>query len=73
MKDLNLITYKDKIGNDNFGDELSNINNFNEIIYPNLYHKIYDKSLYKTYINDCYIIDKNIKNANIHDISDDEL
>jgi hypothetical protein len=52
---------------------LSNINNFNEIIYPNLYHKIYDKSLYKTYINDCYIIDNNIKNTNIHDISHDEL
>lgn len=52
---------------------LSDSNNFNEIIYPNLYHKIYDKSLYKTYINDCYIIDNNIKNTNIHDISDDEL
>ena len=52
---------------------LSNSNNFNEIIYTNLYHKIYEKSLYKTYITDCYIIDSNITNTNIHDISDDEL
>jgi predicted Zn-dependent protease with MMP-like domain len=52
---------------------LSNSNNFNEIIYPNLHHKIYEKSLYKTYIKDCYIIDNNIQNTNIHDISDDEL
>lgn len=32
---------------------LSNGNNFTEMIYPNLHHKIYEKSLYKTYINDC--------------------
>jgi len=52
---------------------LSNRNNFNEIIYPNLYHKIYDKSLYKIYINDCYIIENDVKNYYIHDISDNEL
>jgi hypothetical protein len=51
---------------------LSNSTNFNEIIYPNLVHKIYEQSLYKTYINDCYIIDNNVKNTNINDISDDE-
>jgi hypothetical protein len=52
---------------------LSNSDNFNEIIHPNIYHKIYDKSLYKTYINECYNIDNNTKNTNIHDVSDDEL
>lgn len=38
---------------------LSNSNNFSEIVYPNLYHKIYNKSLYNKYINDCYIIESN--------------
>jgi hypothetical protein len=51
---------------------LSESDKFSEIIYPNLYHKIYNKSLYKKYINDCYFIDNNIKNKNIKDISDDE-
>lgn len=51
---------------------LSNREKFNEIIYPNLHHKIYDTRLYKTYINDCYIINNNVKNNNIGDISDDE-
>ena len=50
---------------------LSSADNFQEIIHPNLYHKIYDKSLYETYINDCYTIKNNV-NTNIHDISDDE-
>ena len=51
---------------------LSSGNNFIEIIYPNLHHKIYDKPLYKTYINDCYTIEDDVKNTNIQDISDDE-
>ncbi len=38
---------------------LSDKEHFNEFIYPNLYHKIYDKSLYKTYINECYHIFEN--------------
>ena len=51
---------------------LSSGNNFTEIIYPNLHHKIYDKPLYKIYINDCYTIEDDVKNTNIQDISDDE-
>lgn len=51
---------------------LSDGGKFNEIIYPNLHHKIYDKSLYIKYINDCYVIEDNVKNTNVGDISDDE-
>jgi len=51
---------------------LSNKNDYKEIIYPNLHHKIYDKSLYKTYINDCYVIENNNINKNTGDISDNE-
>ena len=45
---------------------LSHKDCFNEIIYPNLHHKIYDKSLYKTYINECYNIENTVK-SNIDD------
>jgi hypothetical protein len=51
---------------------LSDKDKFNNIIYPNLHNKIYDKSLLKSYINDCYIINNNQRNRNIGDISDDE-
>jgi hypothetical protein len=51
---------------------LSNRENFNKIIYKNLHHKIYDTTLYKTYINDCYDIVDNNGNNNIGDISDNE-
>jgi hypothetical protein len=43
---------------------LSDRGNFNEIIYPNLYHKIYDKSLYKIYINDCFVSENNENTEN---------
>lgn len=52
---------------------LSNSDNFNEMIHPNLCHKIYDKSSYKTYMNECYNVENNSKNTNTHDVSDDEL
>lgn len=51
---------------------LSESNKFKHINHPNLHHKIYDKSLYMTYINECYCIDKNTKNTNTRDLSDDE-
>jgi len=51
---------------------LSSENNFKQIIYPNLHHKIYNKSLYKTYVSECYEIGDNNYNTNICDISDNE-
>ena len=51
---------------------LSDSKNFSCIDYPKLHHKIYDKSLYRTYINECFYIEKNTKNTNTRDISDDE-
>jgi hypothetical protein len=54
---------------------LSDAKNYNEIIYPNLYHKVYNESLYTKYINDCYIINNNTNNTNnsINDLSDDVI
>lgn len=44
----------------------------NEINHPNVYHKLYNKPLYKTYINDCFAIEDGVVNKNIGDLSDDE-
>jgi hypothetical protein len=51
---------------------LSDKNTFNEITYPNLYHKVYDKSLYKKYITDICRLNNSIRNVDTRDISDDE-
>jgi hypothetical protein len=51
---------------------LSEADVFNEIDYNNLHHKIYDKTLYKKYIDDCFNLDNNNKNICVKDISDDE-
>jgi hypothetical protein len=50
---------------------LSNEDSFKEIIYENLTHKIYNKSLYKQYINECFYIEK-VTNIDLHDLSDGE-
>lgn len=50
---------------------LSKESEFKPIHFPNLHHKIYAKSKYKTYIMECYEIDNNC-NTNTRDISDDE-
>lgn len=47
-------------------------NTLNEITYPNLHHKVYDKSLYKKYITDICRLDNSIRNVDTRDISDDE-
>lgn len=44
----------------------------NEINHPNVCHKLYNKPLYKTYINECFAIEDGVENKNIGDISDDE-
>lgn len=46
---------------------LSSSNLYQEIKFPNLYHKKYNKSLYKTYINECYNIDNYVINVNKKD------
>jgi hypothetical protein len=51
---------------------LSDKNTFNQITYPNLHHKVYDKSLYKTYINEICKMDNTIGNIDTGDISDSE-
>ena len=43
-----------------------------EIIHPNVCHKLYNKPLYKTYINECFAIEDGTENRNIGDLSDDE-
>jgi hypothetical protein len=49
---------------------VSEINQYKEIIYQNLHHKIYNPTYYKTYINQCYKLEDNIVNTDIHDLSD---
>ena len=51
---------------------LSEKDNFKEIICNNLHHKIYNPSLYKEYINECFNTDNNYNNIDITCISDDE-
>ena len=48
---------------------LSESNVYNKITYPNLHHEIYNKSLYRSYINNCFDVG-NIRNSNTGDISD---
>lgn len=43
-----------------------------EIIHPNVCHKLYNKPLYKTYINECFAVEDGTGNKNIGDLSDDE-
>lgn len=43
-----------------------------EIIHPNVCHKLYNKPLYKTYINECFAVEDGVGNRNIGDLSDDE-
>jgi hypothetical protein len=52
---------------------LSDANKFSKILYPNLHHNIYNKKMYKQYINDCYEIKESFVNKKNKDISDDEL
>ena len=51
---------------------LSDKNTFHQITYPNLHHKVYDKSLYKTYINEICKMDNTIGNIDTGDISDSD-
>jgi len=43
-----------------------------EIIHPNVCHRLYNKPLYKTYINECFAVEDGAGNKNIGDLSDDE-
>jgi hypothetical protein len=51
---------------------LSQETKFNKIIYTNLYHNIYNASLYKKYIEECFNDISINKKCDIKDISDDE-
>ena len=51
---------------------LSEQNHFKHIYYENLYHNIYNSSLYEEYINECFPITTNNNIENIKDISDNE-